>query len=68
VGLIRGNCGFCDCRLGLAIDWPKFSGGVYRHLEVAGARRMMYLADARQKGRMHVWAAYDAQRAANKAR
>ncbi|MCR9112233.1 MAG: thermonuclease family protein [Rhodobacteraceae bacterium] len=41
--------------LGLAIDWPKFSGGQYRHLEVAGARKKMWLADARQKGRMHVW-------------
>lgn len=40
---------------GLAIDWPKFSGGIYRHLEVSDARKRMWLADARQKGRMHVW-------------
>ena len=40
---------------GLAIDWPKFSGGIYRELEVPDARQKMWLADARQKGRMHVW-------------
>lgn len=36
---------------GFAIDWPKFSGGKYRHLEVPEARRKMWRADARQKGR-----------------
>lgn len=48
-------------RLGLAIDWPKFSGGKYRHLEVANARKKMWLADARQKGRMHVWEKFEAK-------
>lgn len=48
-------------KLGLAIDWPKFSGGRYRHLEVPGARRKMWLADARQNGRMHVWEKFEAQ-------
>lgn len=42
-------------KLGLAIDWPKFSGGAYRSLETPDARKKMWLADARQKGRMHVW-------------
>nr|WP_252731513.1 thermonuclease family protein [Lentibacter algarum] len=44
---------------GLAIDWPKFSGGIYRDLEVPDARKKMWLADARQKGRMHVWEQFD---------
>lgn len=45
---------------GLAIDWPKFSGGVYRDIETPDARKKMWLADARQKGRMHVWEKFDA--------
>ena len=40
---------------GLAIDWPKFSGGIYRKMETPDARKKLWLADARQKGRMHVW-------------
>ncbi|MEE4296885.1 MAG: thermonuclease family protein [Wenzhouxiangella sp.] len=47
---------------GLAIDWPKFSGGQYGRLEVAGIRRKLWLADARQKGRMHVWEKFDARK------
>ncbi|HPD93703.1 MAG TPA: thermonuclease family protein [Pararhodobacter sp.] len=39
-------------RMGLALDWPKFSGGRYGHLEPAGIRRKLWRADARQKGRM----------------
>lgn len=54
-------------RIGLAIDWPKYSGGRYRHLEVNDARRKMWLADARQKGRMHVWAQFDARERARSA-
>lgn len=46
-------------KLGLAIDWPKYSGGIYRSLEVHNARKRMWLADARQKGRMHVWEQFD---------
>jgi endonuclease YncB( thermonuclease family) len=49
---------------GLAIDWPKFSGGAYRALEVADARKKMWLADARQKGRMHVWQQFEARQRA----
>lgn len=37
---------------GLAIDWPKFSGGKYRHLEPDGIRRKLWRADARQRGRL----------------
>lgn len=48
-------------KLGLAIDWPKFSGGKYRSLEVPGARKKLWLADARQQGRMHVWERYEAR-------
>lgn len=29
-------------RQGLALDWPQFSGGVYRHLEPEGVRRRMF--------------------------
>ena len=49
---------------GLAIDWPKFSGGKYRDLEVPGVRKKLWLADARQKGRMHVWESFEAKQAA----
>lgn len=48
-------------KLGLAIDWAKFSGGKYRSLEVPGVRRKLWLADARQNGRMHVWEQYEAR-------
>jgi len=37
-------------RSGLALDWPKFSGGKYRHLEPADARRKLWRATARQRG------------------
>ena len=47
---------------GLAIDWPKFSGGKYSHLEVEGIRKKLWLADARQKGRMHVWEQFEARK------
>ena len=46
---------------GLALDWSKFSDGVYRHLETADARKKLFLADARQKGRMHVWERFEAR-------
>ena len=51
-------------KLGLAIDWPKFSGGCYRALEGPDVRRKLWLADARQQGRMHVWAAFEARQKA----
>ncbi len=54
-------------KLGLAIDWPKFSGGVYRPLEHPDARKKLWLADARQKGRIHVWKQFEAKQAARKA-
>jgi micrococcal nuclease len=37
-------------RAGLALDWAKFSGGKYRHLEPADIRRKLWRAHARQKG------------------
>lgn len=49
-------------KLGLAIDWPKFSGGKYRSLEVPGVRKKLWLADARQQGRMHVWTQYETRK------
>ena len=48
-------------KLGLALDWLKFSNGRYRALEADGLRRKLWLADARQNGRMHVWDAYEAR-------
>lgn len=39
-------------RIGLAIDWPKYSGGKYRALEPAGIRKKLWRCDARQKGRL----------------
>lgn len=38
-------------RIGLALDWPKYSGGRYRHLEPADARRRLWRAAQRQLGR-----------------
>lgn len=55
-------------KLGLAIDWPKFSGGKYSSLEQSDSRKKMWLADARQKGRMHVWAQFDAKQKSAKSR
>lgn len=37
-------------RAGMALDWPAYSGGRYRHLEAPDARRRFWRADARQKG------------------
>lgn len=51
-------------KAGLALDWPKYSDGVYRHFEPAGVRKRLWLADARQKGRMHVWEAYEKRKRA----
>jgi micrococcal nuclease len=39
-------------RAGLAVDWPKYSGGRYRHLEPPGIRKRLWRCDARQRGRM----------------
>ncbi|ROU02803.1 nuclease [Histidinibacterium lentulum] len=47
-------------KLGLALDWPKHSGGAYRDLEPPDARKKLWLADARQKGRMDVWERFEA--------
>ncbi len=66
-GRTVGKCYLSDGRdlsaemvkMGLAIDWPKFSGGVYRSMETGDARKKLWLADARQKGRMHVWEQFD---------
>lgn len=39
-------------KLGLALDWPKYSGGKYRQYEVPDIRRKLWRCDARQRGRM----------------
>ena len=49
-------------KLGMAIDWKKYSGGIYRALEVPDARKKLWLADARQKGKMHLWEKFEAGR------
>jgi endonuclease YncB( thermonuclease family) len=54
-------------KLGLAIDWPKFSGGKYRSMELPEARKKLWLADARQKGHIHLWKKFEAKQAARKA-
>ena len=36
---------------GMALDWPKYSGGKYRQFEDPGMRKVLWRADARQKGR-----------------
>ena len=53
-------------KLGLALDWPRFSGGIYSHLEPADARKKLWLADARQRGRMDIWQKYEAGRASGR--
>jgi endonuclease YncB( thermonuclease family) len=49
-------------KVGLAIDWPKYSDGQYSHLEIPGVRKKLWLADARQKGRMHVWKKFETRK------
>ncbi len=49
-------------KLGLALDWPKFSGGEYCSLEMPDARKKLWLAAARQRGHMHVWQKFEARR------
>ncbi|MGN6486296.1 MAG: thermonuclease family protein [Devosia sp.] len=39
-------------RTGFALDWAKFSGGRYRHLEPPDARRKLWRAEARQRGKL----------------
>jgi len=39
-------------RRGLALDWPKFSDGEYRHLEPDGIRMKLWRAAAKQEGRL----------------
>ncbi len=39
-------------RAGMALDWPKFSGGKYRHLETPDARKKLWRASVRQRGLM----------------
>lgn len=51
-------------KIGLALDWPKFSSGKYRLMEVPGIRKKLWLADARQKGRMHVWQQFETKKKA----
>ena len=41
-------------RAGMALDWPKFSGGKYKHLETPDARRKLWRADARQRGKLRM--------------
>jgi micrococcal nuclease len=36
---------------GLALDWAKFSGGAYRHLEPAGVRKKLWRVTAKHQGR-----------------
>ena len=36
---------------GLALDWAKFSGGAYRHLEPEGIRKKLWRVSAKHQGR-----------------
>lgn len=42
-------------KCGMALDWPKFSGGKYRDLEPEGVRKKHWKAAARQRGHMAVF-------------
>ncbi len=46
-------------KMGLAIDWPKFSDGNYKHLEIPGVRKRLWLANARQTGKMYLWEQFE---------
>jgi len=46
-------------KMGLALDWPKFSEGAYRSMGTPDARRKLFLADARQKGRIDIWTKFE---------
>ncbi|MGJ8585052.1 MAG: thermonuclease family protein [Marinosulfonomonas sp.] len=37
---------------GLALDWARFSGGAYRHLEPDGVRKRLWRAAAKHQGRL----------------
>ena len=37
---------------GLALDWPRFSGGAYRHLEPEGVRKKYWRANAKQQDKL----------------
>lgn len=37
---------------GLALDWAKFSGGAYRHLEPVGIRKKLWRVTAKHQGRL----------------
>jgi micrococcal nuclease len=50
-------------KAGLALDWPKFSGGKYRSLEPEDARKKLWRANLRQSGVM--WPTNDMVPAAN---
>lgn len=39
-------------RLGLALDWHRFSGGKYRYLEPEGVRKKLWRVDAKHRGKM----------------
>ncbi|WP_082400891.1 thermonuclease family protein [Gemmobacter sp. LW-1] len=39
-------------KCGLALDWGKFSGGKYRHLEAEGLRKKLWRVEAKHRGRM----------------
>ena len=38
-------------KVGLALDWRKFSGGKYRNLEPAGIRKRLWRVEARHRGK-----------------
>ena len=42
-------------RLGMALDWPKFSGGKYTEFEPEGVRLKHWKAAARQRGDMYTF-------------
>jgi endonuclease YncB( thermonuclease family) len=38
-------------KAGLALDWEKFSGGKYRHLEPEGVRKKLWRCAAKHNGK-----------------
>ncbi|QDC11653.1 hypothetical protein FHY55_15510 [Oceanicola sp. D3] len=53
-------------KIGMAIDWPKFSGGKYQSFEPPDVRKKLWLADARHNGRMHIFEQFNYEQSRRK--
>lgn len=47
-------------KFGLALDWPKYSGGIYKPLEKQNLRGKLWLTEAHQQGDVDLWKKFEA--------